>query len=125
MKKRFGAGDRPKLSVFAGPVLDEADPVFKGVDDSGSVEVRIPRAFWKLIVAPDGAGLGCYAFLLEQDLSGVAMERLDFAAKWQRSMITVKALEKRIGLLAFPEVLHDADRTGTSAAAAVAAATGI
>ncbi len=113
-----------RLSIFVGPVLADDDPYFTGQDDSGSVGVQIPRAYWKVVVAPDGAGLGCYAFLLEQDLDGVAMERLDFAAKWRRSILKLGKLEERVALLTFPDVLHDADRGGTAAARAVAAASG-
>lgn len=113
-----------RLSIFAGPVLDPRDPLFDGFDDRGPVKVRIPRAYWKLIVAPDGAGLGCYAFLLEQDLSRTDLERIEFDADWQRQMVGVAALEEKTGLT-FPAVLHDADRNGTSAAKAVAAAAGL
>lgn len=114
-----------RLTIIAGPVLAEDDPVFTGLDDSGAAQIRIPRGYWKVIVAPDGAGLGCYAFLLEQDLTGVAMERLDFAPKWRRSMLKLSELEARVGLLTFPDILHDADRLGTAAAAAIATASGI
>jgi endonuclease G len=109
-----------RLSVFAGPVLADDDPVFKGVDDQGAIAVRIPRAYWKVIVAPDGAGLGAYAFVLEQDLSGVAMEKVTFGAEWRRFMLPVKELEERLKLLRFPDALHDADRFATSAGRALA-----
>lgn len=113
-----------RLCVFAGPVLADSDPLFHGQDDRGKVAVRIPRAYWKVIVAPDGAGLGAYGFLLEQDLSGVAMERLDFDAKWRRHMVSIADLEARIALLRFPDAIHRADRVATSAGRAVAEAAG-
>lgn len=48
-----------KVTVFSGPVLDENDPLYKGV--------RLPLAFWKVIVycRPDGT-LVSAAYLLEQ-----------------------------------------------------------
>lgn len=109
-----------RLSVFAGPMLADDDPVFKGVDDKGGVSVRIPRAYWKVIAAPDGAGLGAYAFVLEQDLSGVAMEKVTFGAQWRRFMIPIKDLEDRLKLVRFPDAFHDADRFATSAGRALA-----
>lgn len=105
-----------KLSIFAGPVLKADDPVFDGTGDGGALKLRIPRAFWKVIVAPDGAGLAAYAFLLEQDLSDVPLETLAFDPKWKSSMRSIADLEKAIGLVAFPDVIHDADRFGTSSA---------
>ncbi|MBS0504715.1 MAG: DNA/RNA non-specific endonuclease, partial [Proteobacteria bacterium] len=96
------------------------DPVFKGVDDKGGVSVRIPRAYWKVIAAPDGAGLGAYAFVLEQNLSGVAMEKVTFGAQWRRFMIPIKDLEDRLKLVRFPDAFHDADRFATSAGRALA-----
>ncbi|MBJ6121862.1 DNA/RNA non-specific endonuclease [Sphingomonas mollis] len=121
----FRQATTQRLTIFAGPVLADDDPPFRGVDDTGPVTVAIPRAFWKVIVAPDGAGIGAYGFLLEQDLTGVATEALRFDAHWRRSMIDLATLEKRIGRLTFPDILHDADRGGTSAAYAIAAAAGI
>jgi endonuclease G len=113
-----------RLSVFAGPVLDDNDPLFAGFDDGGAVRVRIPQAYWKLVVAPDGDGLAAFAFLLEQDLAGVEMERLDFDAKWKSSMRALTDLEARIGRLTFPDILHRADRHGSLAAEAVMEAIG-
>lgn len=113
-----------RLCVLAGPILADDDPLFRGEDDGGAVSVRIPRRYWKVIIAPDGAGLGAYAFLLEQDLSGVAMERVTFDAKWRRAMVPVADLEARIGQLRFADVIHRADRVATSAGLAVAEVAG-
>jgi endonuclease G len=113
-----------RLSVFSGPVLAEDDPWFAGFDDSGAVRVRIPRAYWKVVVAPDGDTLAAYGFLLEQDLSRVEMERLDFDAKWSSNLRPLTELEARIGLLAFPDILHRADRHGSRDAEAVMEAVG-
>jgi endonuclease G len=69
--ERADARDR-RVSVFTGPVLDEADPVYKGV--------RLPLAFWKIIayVRPGGE-LATAAYVLEQaalisDIPGLEAE---------------------------------------------------
>lgn len=48
-----------KVTVFTGPVMDETDPIYKGV--------RLPLAFWKIIayVKADGS-LATAAYVLEQ-----------------------------------------------------------
>lgn len=48
-----------KVTVFTGPVMDEQDPIYKGV--------RLPLAFWKIIayVKADGT-LATAAYMLEQ-----------------------------------------------------------
>ncbi|MDX3899304.1 MAG: DNA/RNA non-specific endonuclease [Sphingobium sp.] len=59
-----------KLSVLGGPVFGDDDPTYR--------QVRLPRAFWKLIVyrASDGQ-LRCSAFLLSQDNLLNDLENLD------------------------------------------------
>lgn len=95
--------DDEKLCVFAGPVLATDDPVFKGTG------VQIPRRFWKVVCAVKNGRLQVFAFLLEQDLKGVPVE-FQVDAKWKSSQVKLKALEKIIGLLTFPQVYHDADQ---------------
>lgn len=48
-----------KVTVFTGPVMDEKDPIYKGI--------RLPLAFWKIIayVKADGS-LATAAYMLEQ-----------------------------------------------------------
>jgi endonuclease G len=83
-----------KLIVFAGPVLDEDDPVFDGRDDRGPVRIRIPRCYWKIVVAKGESGPQVYGFTLTQDLSAI-----EFAvpADWKRHMQRVAAIEKSLG----------------------------
>lgn len=50
-------GDR-KLTVLTGPVLDDDDPVYRGV--------AIPLAFWKVVGFLDGGELAATAYLLDQ-----------------------------------------------------------
>jgi endonuclease G len=82
-----------KLIVFAGPVLDEDDPVFDGRDDRGPVRIRIPRRYWKIVVAKGESGPQVYGFTLTQDLGAI-----EFAvpAHWQRHMQRVAAIEKSL-----------------------------
>ncbi|MGE3873860.1 MAG: DNA/RNA non-specific endonuclease [Parvibaculaceae bacterium] len=64
-----------RLCVFAGPVLDPADQAFTGKGANGSVlRARIPRRFWKVIVARVEDGIAAYGFVLEQDLADVDVE---------------------------------------------------
>ena len=113
-----------RLSVFAGPVLRDDDPVFHGVDDVGKIAVRIPQAYWKVVVSPDNGGLAAFGFLLAQDLSGVDWERLAFDAKWTPLAKSLTELEQIIGKLTFPDALHAADRHGTGATETIMAAAG-
>lgn len=110
-----------RYSVFAGPILDDQDPVFHGVDDVGKVTIRIPRRYWKLIVARDGSSLASFAFLLEQDLAGVDLE-LAVDAEWRGRMVSVADLEAEIDLLDFPEVVHRGDQFATASGESVRAA---
>jgi endonuclease G len=53
-----------RMCIFAGPVFGDHDLI---CDDSRIGEVRIPLAFWKVIVAPTLAGrLAAYGFILDQ-----------------------------------------------------------
>lgn len=98
-----------RYSLFAGPLLAADDPVFVGVDDDGPIQVRIPRAYWKVVVARGQAGLEAFGFLLEQDLTQVAFE---FAVDpvWRARMVPLKTLQDRIGLIRFPRAVMRADK---------------
>lgn len=52
-----GDNDR-KLVVFTGPVLDPADPPYRGL--------LVPLRFWKIAAFVDGGGLATTAYLLDQ-----------------------------------------------------------
>jgi endonuclease G len=69
-------GKREKYQVFAGPVFDDDDPWFDGVDDRGPLEIQIPQVYWKVIVARGADGLEAFGFRMEQDLS-----KVDFTAE--------------------------------------------
>ncbi|MFD0269729.1 DNA/RNA non-specific endonuclease [Streptomyces sp. NPDC127106] len=59
--------DGLRVSVFGGPVFQEDDRLFRGV--------QIPREFWKVLVFSEHDTLKCKAFLLTQNL--VLTEALD------------------------------------------------
>jgi endonuclease G len=101
-----------KFTVFSGPILDRNDPPFAGFDDEGRITVRIPRRFWKIVVANTDAGLQSFAFLLDQDLSDTdfGIEAFEVDADWRGRMISIADIEKEIGLLEFRKELHDSDQ---------------
>ena len=47
------------------------DEEFEGVDERGPVSIKIPSKFWKVVIANSDSGIQAFAFVLEQDLSGV------------------------------------------------------
>lgn len=79
-----------KVTVFTGPVMDENDPLYRGV--------RLPLAFWKIIAYVKNNKLRTAAFVLEQ---GKLIEKeLAFEADFQPGAFRVKIdhLKKRTGL---------------------------
>ncbi len=88
-----------KLCIFAGPVLRPEDPIFVGVDMAGSVRVKIPTAYWKLIVAKGEDGPEVFGFILEQDLSDTELE-FTVPQQWAVHRREVEEIEDRLqGLL--------------------------
>ena len=88
-----------RVCIFAGPVLHEDDRVFRGRNEHGPVEIQIPRAFWKIVVATDEDGPKAYGFVLEQDLSDVPLEvPLEFAVPqpWKRYMQSIAEIEDKL-----------------------------
>ena len=108
-----------RLAVFAGPVLADDDPIFAGVDAEGSVAVRIPRRFWKLIVAEKDGRLMSFGFKLEQDFSNVDTE---FAVpdRWREFMASVGEIED-LADVDFAEAIRAGDQSFTDAGARVRA----
>ncbi|HEX6903316.1 MAG TPA: DNA/RNA non-specific endonuclease [Thermoanaerobaculia bacterium] len=112
-----------RLSIFAGPVLADDDPIFVGVDDEGPVRVQIPRQYWKVILAEEEGELRAFAFVLRQDLSDVPIE---FAVgAWGEHMIAIGDLEELLGNVRFPGVVHQADQADTEIGEAVRGLAGI
>jgi endonuclease G len=84
------ARDR-KVTVFTGPVMDEQDPIYKGI--------RLPLAFWKIIayIKADGT-LATAAYVLEQ--GKLIQDILGFEAAFDPGAHRVKLahLKERTGL---------------------------
>ena len=104
------ARSKDRYCVFAGPIFSDQDVTFEGLDDLGATAVRIPSAFWKVVVnVGDGGKLETHAFRLSQDLSDVKLAELDVTADWRAEEIGILALEKELRLVRFPaEVRHSA-----------------
>jgi endonuclease G len=96
-----------KLSVFAGPVLAKDDPVIE--------DVKVPRRFWKIVIARDDkkGTLGAWAFLLtqaklvdaEKDRSEAVFDPGDFDA-YQVPVSRIEELTE----VRFDGAVHKADR---------------
>lgn len=94
-----------RLCVFAGAVLDPADEVFVGAGDGGAlIRAKIPKRYWKVLVARDQDGLAAYGFVLEQDLSAVDWE-LAVPAEFSPSMCPLSGIAEMTGLTFDPAVL--------------------
>ena len=113
-----------QYALFAGPVFGADDPFFSGVDDEGPILVRIPRKFWKIVVAKSGDELQTFAFELEQDLSDTPLE---FAVdpKWREAMISMADLQELVGGVEFPAELHDSDQFETEGGESIRARAGL
>jgi endonuclease G, mitochondrial len=113
-----------RYCLLAGPVLRPDDPIFRGVDDDGTVRVAIPRRFWKIVVACSGDELQTFAFVLEQDLADTDLE---FAVDelWRSRMIAVPELEELTDLIEFPAELRETDQIDAPGGEAVRAHPGV
>lgn len=117
-------GETEKLSVFSGPFLKADDPIFNGVDDAGSIRVKIPVAYWKVVAAVNRGELDVFAFKLEQDLSDVAFE-FQVTPEWREKQVSLKDLEDELGTIRFHKSLRDADQASTPIGEALREAIGI
>jgi endonuclease G len=115
--------DAERISILAGPIFEEDDPVFEGKDDFGPVRIQIPREFWKVILANDEGSLAAYAFVLRQELVSVPLE-FSVTPAWVPYLVSVAGLEERLSGLTFPSEIHAADRS-SDGGQEVAAAVGI
>lgn len=99
-----------KLSVFSAPVLSDEDQYFRGVDEDGQVQIRVPAKFWKVVAAVSGGKVQSFGFLLEQDLQAVPWE---FAVPdtWLSRMVSINEIEELAGI-AFPDAIRNGDQKG-------------
>ena len=87
---RADARDR-KVTVFTGPVMDESDPVYKGV--------RLPLAFWKIIAYVNAQGvLASAGYVLEQGKLIEDLPGLEAAFDPGLFRVTLSHLRERTGL---------------------------
>ena len=114
----YGQADTQRLCVFAGPVLDDQDRTFVGVDQAGPVSAKIPSRYWKVIVARKAGKLQSFAFLLEQDLADVPLEFV-VEASWRQHMVTLTDLQDALGMVQFPAAVRAADQADTDVGEAV------
>ncbi|MES2044608.1 MAG: DNA/RNA non-specific endonuclease [Pseudomonadota bacterium] len=98
-----------RLCVFAGPILAEGDETFVGTLGGGvKLRVKIPRAFWKVVVSSVRDGIAAYGFILEQDLSNVPLEMV-VSDNFKRLMVPIAQIEARTGVR-FPDEVRYADQ---------------
>ncbi|ELR96272.1 DNA/RNA non-specific endonuclease [Gloeocapsa sp. PCC 73106] len=71
-----------KITLFTGPVLDEKDPLYKGI--------RLPLSFWKLLVYvhDNDNSLVCAAYLLDQ--TQLVEDMLSFEAAFDPGVYRIK-----------------------------------
>lgn len=105
----LGQAASERYCVFAGPILDAADETFLGRGPGGGVlRLQIPRAYWKIVVAKTAAGIASYAFVLDQDLSGVDLE-FTIPDAFRQRMTPIAEIEQRTGLV-FPPIVQQSDQ---------------
>ncbi len=111
-----------KAIIFSGPVFQADDRVFEGRDgEGGSIRLRIPRRFWKIIVVKEKPDAGAYGFVLEQDLSRVpTVEEFAVPSEWQQHMVSIASIEESLGGLVDLDWLKRHDRFGSEAGEAIA-----
>jgi len=119
--EQAGAG---RVSVFAGPVLADDDPIFLGPGPDGPVRVQISVSHWKVVVAVTDGKLTAFGFVLEQDLSAVPLE-FAVPSTWQPLMVPIKTLERRLRTVKFPTQLKKADQAATARGKALRATAGL
>jgi endonuclease G len=79
-----------KATVFTGPVLDEDDPEYRGV--------QLPRQFWKVVaIARSGGGLSATGYLLSQARLITDLEAFTYGA-YRTFQVPVHQIETVTGL---------------------------
>ena len=102
-----------RLCVFAGPVLASDDQLFQGVGDGGTtIQTRVPRRFWKVIVSRVADGIAAYGFILEQDLSAVQFTEFMVAKEFLPAMYPIADIATATGV-SFGQAILDADQFST------------
>ena len=106
--------------VFAGPVLQDEDPVFEGKDANGTVLVRIPRKFWKVILVKEQGRAAAYGFVLEQDLSALpTVDEFAVPQRWRKFTRSVQDIEASLNGLVRLDWLKQHDKFGSQESARI------
>lgn len=109
--------ERGRAIGFSGPILREDDPFFRDVSQTlgrlvAHQTFRLPRAFWKVVVAPGSdEKLSLAAFLLDQRALPGSRARSPSAARAydpENHLATLETIETETGI-EFSEVLHEAE----------------
>ena len=112
-----------RLCVFAGPILADDDRSFTGKGPNGAVlRARVPRRFWKVVVARVSDGIASYGFVLDQDLTDVALE-FTVAEEFICAMYPLSEISELTGVM-FDQSLLDADQYATVRRAEIALRSG-
>lgn len=108
-------GKNEKYCVFSGPVFARQDRLFHGTGDDGPITVKIPRRYWKVVVAREGNELESFAFVLKQSLRGVRFREFDVRdQELKDEMISISDLESLLqNSIKFPRAVHESDQFGT------------
>ena len=113
LEKAIGRqGEDEKYCVFAGPVFARHDRLFQGTGDNGPITVKIPRRYWKVVVARKDDKLESFAFVLKQSFRGVRFREFDVRSRQLRNeMISIPDLEELLKhRIKFPVDVRDADQ---------------
>lgn len=97
------SGKSARICLFAGPLFEEDDPVYKSV--------QVALSCFKVAAWYDGKGkLRTTCFVLSQKklVSDIAFEALHFDDIFKTSQVSLAKIETATGLT-FPKVLHDAN----------------
>lgn len=91
-----GLEDR-RLTVFAGPVLAETDPLYRDM-------IQLPVEHWKVVVYRLDGRLKFKAFVLTQDLGDIGERAMpNFLEDFDTYLVQIDLLEERTGLT-FPSL---------------------
>ena len=101
--------------MFAGPVFARHDRLFHGSGDNGPITVKIPRRYWKVVVARNRNRLESFAFVLKQSMRGVRFREFDVRdQRLKDAMISISGLEVLLqNSIKFPRAVHNADQIDT------------
>jgi endonuclease G len=100
-----------RVILFAGPVLADDDP---SRDFGSGIDVRVPIAFWKVVVVGEDVGetqrLRAYGFILDQSdaIYTYGWEGRFRAGVFSEQQVSIEAITER-SRVEFDQVLHDGD----------------